>query len=124
MADTPSPDSSPPTGPPGFPFATAVATLLGLFLFVGLVLVAYYSPNYLGDARIETKADPGSKLKEVQARNQAVLGGTDSTVKLSVGKATAEVLAHTVKSKDDKNPYGRLPFPVEPITAPATTEKK
>ena len=110
--------------PKGFPYATAVATLLGLFLFVGLVLVAYYSPNYLGDARIETKADPGAKLKEVQARNQAVLGGTDSTVKLSFGKATAEVLAHTEKSKDDKNRYGRLPFPVEPIGAPTAPEKK
>ncbi len=111
-------------GPPpvrGFPFATVAATLVTLFLFFGLVLVAYYSPSYLGDTRIEPKSDPANKLKEVQARNQALLDGTDPAVKLSVGKATAEVLAHAEKTKDDKNRYGRLPFPIEPPALPAPT---
>jgi len=119
-------DSPAPTPESGFPFATVAATLVTLFLFFGLALVAYYSPSYLGDTRIEPKSDPASKLKEVQARNQAVLDGSDPAVKLSVGKATAEVLAHTEKTKDDKNRYGRLPFPIEPpaVPAPAPIEKK
>jgi len=120
-ADTPDPT---PAG--GFPLATVAATLVTLFLFFGLALLAYNSPNYLGDTRIEPKSNPANKLKEVQARNQALLDGTDSAVKLSVGKATAEVLAHAEKTKDDKNRYGRLPFPIEPPAVPAPTpaEKK
>lgn len=116
--------ASPP--PPGFPFATAIATLLGLFLFLGLVLIAYYSPNYLGETRIEPKADPVAKLKEVQARNQAVLDGADPSAKLSVEKSVAEVLASTEKTKDAKSKYGRLPFPVEvkATPAPAPADKK
>ncbi|MDB5309783.1 MAG: hypothetical protein JWO38_3985 [Gemmataceae bacterium] len=116
MTDPPDPP------PPEFPFGTAIATLVTLFLFFGLVLVAYYSPNYLGDVKGEPKTDPATKLKEVQARNQAVLEGTDPSAKMSVGQATAEVLAHADKTKDGKNKYGHLPFPAEP--KPAAPEKK
>jgi hypothetical protein len=119
-------DSPGPAPAGGFPLVTVAATLVTLFLFFGLVLVAYNSPSYLGDTRIEPRSDPANKLKEVQARNQAVLDGADPAVKLSVGKATAEVLTHTEKTKDDKNRYGRLPFPIEPPAVPAPTpaEKK
>jgi hypothetical protein len=118
MADTPSRTPEPNPEPRGFPFATALAALVGLFLFAGLVLVAYYSPHYL-DAPAEPKADPAAKLADVRAKNQAVLDGTDPTSKLSVGRATAEVLTFAEKAKDDKNKVGRLPFPVEPKAAPA-----
>jgi hypothetical protein len=115
-----------PAHPPGFPFATAFATLAALFLFAGLVLVAYYSPNYLGGDRIDPKPDPVAKLTEVQARNRAALDGTDPGAKMPVSQATAEVLAHADKTKDEKSQYGRLPFPVEPKAAPAAppAEKK
>lgn len=125
MPDTTDPPPSPPANPPpGFPYATAIATLLALFLFLGLVLIAYYSPNYLGEPKLESKADPATKLKEVQAKNQAVLDGTDPGVKMPVGKATAEMLAYTEKSKDEKNMQGRLPLPVEPPKATDAKDKK
>ena len=112
-----------PAAPPGFPFGTAVATLVGLFLFLGLVLVAYYSPNYLGGGPGETKADPVAKLEEVRARNRAVLDGADSSAKLPVDRATVELLGHAAKTKDDANKYGRLPFPVPPPPAPDADKK-
>jgi hypothetical protein len=126
MPDTP--DTPPPAPPPpaGFPYATAVATLVTLFLFLGLVLVAYYSPNYLGETKtVGPKADPAAKLDEVRARNQAVLDGTDPGVKMSVGKATTELIGHAAKNKDDRNKLGRLPFPTEPAPpAPDMKDKK
>ncbi|HJZ55051.1 MAG TPA: hypothetical protein VKE74_08830, partial [Gemmataceae bacterium] len=60
-----------PAPSPGFPYMTVLATLLTLFLFLGLGLVAYRSPNYLGDGTTEPKADPATKLHDVKARNQA-----------------------------------------------------
>ena len=108
------PTASPP---PGFPFATAAATLLALFLFAVLVVVVYRSPNYLGGPTPEPVADPAEKLNEVKARNRAVLDGSDPTVKMSVEQAAAEVLAHAAKSKDDQNKQGRLPLPAEPKAA-------
>ena len=98
----------------GFPFATALATLAGLFLFSGLVHLVYRTPNYLGETETESKLDPDGKLDEIRARNQAVLDGHDPTVKLSSGQATAALLDHAAKSKDTKAPHGRLPFPMEP----------
>ena len=128
MSDTPDSPPSPAAGPDRFPVATVIATLLGLFLFFGLVLVAYFSPNYLGDFRGEAKTDAVAKLKDVQARNQVVLDGADPSVKLSVAKATVEVLASAAKTKDSKNPQGRLPFPIAPstpvVTSPTPAEKK
>ena len=116
MADTnTSPTAPAPGDTPGFPFATALATLVGLFLFVSLVLVAYYSPNYLGEPKAEPKTDPVTKLNEVRARNQAVLDGKDPGVKKSLAEATAEVLTYAEKNN-------RLPFPVE--KAPAKAEPK
>lgn len=102
----PAPSAPAPGDAPGFPFATVLATLGGLFLFFGLVLVAYYSPNYLGEPKGEPKADPVSKLNEVRAKNQAVLDGKDPGVKMSLPEATAEVLGYAEKNN-------RLPFPVE-----------
>ncbi|MBX9623204.1 MAG: hypothetical protein K2X82_05265 [Gemmataceae bacterium] len=120
------PDDTPPSAEPtGFPFATAAAALAGLFLFAGLVLVAYYSPNYLSGPA-EPKADPAAKLAEVRAKNQAVLDGADPGTKMPVGRATAEVLTFAEKAKDDKAKQGRLPFPVEPkaAVAPAPADGK
>ena len=96
-----------------------LATVFGLFLFVGLGLLAYYSPNYLGEPKLaEPKADPAAKLSEVRAKNQAVLdGGKDTGVKKSLAEATAEVLGYAEKNH-------RLPFPVEKPPQPKTPEPK
>ena len=99
-------DAQVTTGPPpspGFPYMTVLATLATLFLFLGLGLVAYRSPNYLGDRPAEPKADPVLKLNEVKARNQAVLDGTDPSVKMSVGEATSQLLTAAEQSKDEAN---------------------
>ena len=114
---------TPPPGDPGFPYLTAAASLAALFLFVGLVFVAYRSPNYLGGGTLVPKADPVAKLNEVRGRNQAVLGGTDAAAKMPIDRATAEVLARTEATKDAKNKYGRLPFPVPPPPAPPADKK-
>jgi hypothetical protein len=108
MSDpTPPPATTPAPGDaPGFPLATVLATLVGLFLFFALVLLAYYSPNYLGEPKAEPKADPVSKLNEVKAKNQAVLDGKDPGVRMSLAEATAEVVGYAEKNN-------RLPFPVE-----------
>jgi hypothetical protein len=102
--------------PKGFPYATALATLLGLFLFAGLVVVAYNSPNYLGGAKTEPKADPAAKLDEIRAKNQAALDGNDPRIKTPVAKAMAEVLSAAEKANE-------LPFPVEPPAAPTLKGK-
>jgi hypothetical protein len=103
---------------------TAIATLLALFLFLGLVLVAYYSPNYLGEVPQDPQVDPATRLEQVKARNQAVLDGSDPGTKMSVGRATTEVLSHADRTKDEKHKYGQLPFPVEPKSPPPAEKKK
>jgi hypothetical protein len=116
------PDPAPEPGD-RFPFATAIATLLTLFLFFGLVLVVYNSPNYLGEVPAEPELDPATKLQNVKARNQAVLDGTDPATKMSAAKATADVIARTSRTKDDKHKYGTLPFPVAPKASPPAEKK-
>ena len=98
----------------GFPYLTVVATLGALFLFVGLVLIAYRSPNYPGDVGGEPKADPATKRHDVEARNRAVLDGNDPGTKLTIGESASQLAATAESRKDDKNPRGYLPFPVEP----------
>lgn len=120
MAD---PNTNPATEPEakGFPYLTVIATLAMLFLFVGLVVIAYNSPNYLSDTKsAEPKADPAVKLSEVRAKNQAILDGNPSAgAKMSVGEATAKLLS-TLKSEKDA-----LPFPMpEPPALPAPEPKK
>lgn len=102
----------PPT--PGFPYLTVLATLATLFLFLGLVLVAYRSPNYLGESQSEPKADPASKLNNVNARNQAVLEGKDPGMKMSMDQAAEKLITAARQSKNESHKHGRLPFPVEP----------
>lgn len=104
---TTSPPSPTESRPPGFPFLTALVSLLALFVFAGLVLLAYYSPNYLREEQPEPPPDPATKLEEIRARNQAVLDAVPgSGAKRSVGAATAELLSRL------KTPQDRLPFPI------------
>src|SRR5262249_22491357 len=100
----------------GFPFITVGASLLTFFAFLGLMVLAYNSPNYLeskGEQKTEPKADPATKLEEIRSRNQAVLDG--SGAKMSVGAATGELLGKLKSEKD------RLPFP---IPEPPEAKKK
>jgi hypothetical protein len=101
----------------GFPYLTVVATLATLFVFLGLMLLAYRSPNYLDEPKAEPKIDHAAKMTEIKARNQAALDG--SGAKMSVPAATAELLGKLKSEKD------RLPFPApEPVVAPAEPKKK
>jgi hypothetical protein len=109
--------------PRGFPFVTVLATLATLFLFVGLMVIAYRSPNYLAEPvkpEGEPKTDPATKLAEVRAKNQAILDGDPATgTKLSVRHATTELLGKLKSEKDT------LPFPMpEPVQPPAPEPKK
>lgn len=115
------PPADPP--PPGFPFATAAAALVGVGLFAGLVLVAYESPAFFGGPA-DPPPDPALKLAEVRAKNQAVADGTDPTAKMTIGQAAARMLTLTEKGKDPAHPSGRLPFPVEPAAPLDPTGKK
>lgn len=117
MADTQNPEAMTNKEARGFPYFTALVTLVTLFLFAGLVVVVYRSPNLLGGPKAETPTDPAEKLSDVRSRNQAVLDGTDPSAKMSMEKATAEVIAHAEKSKDKTAAHGRLPFPAEPTAA-------
>jgi hypothetical protein len=108
-------DPTPAPEARGFPFLTAAAALATLFVFVGLVVVAYNSPNYLGEPKAEPKADPAAKLADVKARNQALLDGAGA--KMSVEAAAAELRDRAAKD-------GRLPFPAPGPAAPAADPKK
>lgn len=107
----------------GFPYLTAVATVLTLFLFLGLVIVAYRSPNYLGDSPADTAIDGATKLNEVKARNRAVLDGKDATVKMSANEAAEKLTTAAEQSKDATHKHGVLPYPAEP-KVPEKKDKK
>lgn len=114
--------------PRGFPFATVLATFVALFAFLGLAVLVYRSPNYLAepqtgqptDPNAEPAVDPETRLRELQARNQAVIDGKPGTgTKMSVAEATEKLLA-TLQSEKD-----HLPFPTpEPPPSAAPMGKK
>ena len=117
------PDDSPPTTDPkpsSFPFVTVLVTLIVLFAFLGLSILAYRSPNYLGEPKHEPATDPAAKLEELRVKNQAVLEGRPgSGAKMSVPEATSQLLG---KLKSEKE---TLPFPTpEPPVPPAPEPKK
>lgn len=116
------PETNAEPEPRGFPFITAIATLLTLFAFLGLMVLAYNSPNYLGETRSEPKMDPAVKLEEARARNQAVLEGKPgSGSAMSVPEATSRLLGSLKSQKD------ALPFPTPqppPPPEPKKPEKK
>jgi len=119
----PSANAAPDTEPRGFPVVTALATLATLFLFVSLMIIAYKSPSYLADPakpEAEPRADPATKLAEIQAKNRAILDGNPTTgTKMSVQAATAELLGKLMSEKDT------MPFPIsEPPPPPAPEPKK
>ena len=116
MADTTTNDAAEPEAR-GFPFFTAALTVAILFVFLGLTLVAYNSPQYFDEKKdaAEPKSDPAAKLAEIRAKNQAILDGNGA--KMSVAQATAELLD---RAKQD----GKFPFPVEPPPQPAPVEPK
>lgn len=104
----------------GFPFLTATAALLALFLFVGLMVWQYGEPSPLGDPNAdlkgEPKFEPAAHLDELRAKNQAILDGKPGTgAKMSVSAATDDLL------KKLKGPKDTLPFPTP---EPAVTEPK
>lgn len=115
--------------PRGFPFVTVLATFAALFAFLGLAALAYRSPNYLAEPKSEVKSqaeeepkpDPETRLREIQAKNQAVLDGKPGTgTTMSVGEAADKLLASLKSEKD------HLPFPVPeppPLVIPKTEPK-
>jgi hypothetical protein len=105
--------------PKSFPFVTVLATLITLFAFLGLSVLVYRSPNYLGEPKVEPKTDPATKLEEVRERNQAVLDGKPgSGGKMSVTEATDRLLGNLKSEKDT------LPFPTPEPAIPPMPEPK
>ena len=106
--------------PKGFPFITVIATLITLFAFLGLSVLVYRSPNYLGEPKVEPKTDPAAKLEDIREKNQAVLEGRPgSGAKMSVPEATDKLLGKLKSEKDT------LPFPApEPPAPPEPKAKK
>ncbi|MFO0822593.1 MAG: hypothetical protein U0792_05640 [Gemmataceae bacterium] len=100
----------------GFPIVTAAATLAVLFLFLGVTVWVYRSPNYLDGPKPAPTLDPVAKLKESKAKNDAVLAG--SGARMSVSAATKELLPK-LKSEQD-----HLPFPAPEPPAPVAEPKK
>lgn len=116
MADPIPPTQTPPEAK-GFPFLTVAASLATFFVFLGLMVLAYNSPNYLSETKTtEPKADPATKLGEIKAKNQALLDGQNGA-KMSVSAATAELLGKLHSEKD------RLPFPAPEPALPAEPKK-
>ncbi len=108
----------------GFPYLTVLATVLALFLFAALVLLAYYSSYDRAQTRGsngEELVDPRFKLEELRAKNQAILEGRPgSGAKMPVAAAEAELLSRLPSETD------RLPFPRPPLVLEekATQPKK
>ena len=100
-----------------FPIVTVMGASIALLLYIVVVLVAYRSPNYLGQPRYEPSADtPMEKRNEALNRNRSVLVGLDPSVKMSNEKATFDLLVTIKESKNSKHEFGHLPFPVQPRT--------
>lgn len=97
-----------------FSIATALATLVALFMFVGIVMFVYRFSNPLMESKRELDPDPIEKMDDVRARSRAVLDGSDPTVKMSIEQSISAIMDRAAKSKDEHSPHGRLPFPVEP----------
>lgn len=113
--------------PKSFPFTIVLATFAALFAFLGLTALVSRSPNYLDDTKAspqvapnaEPKVEPETRLRELRAKNQAVLDGKPGTgTKMSVADATNKVLA-TLKSEKD-----HLPFPTPEPPAPVVPKGK
>jgi hypothetical protein len=123
MSTAPEPANTPPEPPQRFPFVTVLATLVALFAFLGLMVLAYRSPNALEvpkpettDAKEEPKLDAAAKLDEVKTRNEAALAGVGA--KMSRDEAHGKLMA-TLKGPNDK-----LPFPTPEPPAPAAPAAK
>ena len=99
---------------PGFPYLTVIATLAALFLFLGLGIVVYRSPNYLGEPPAVSSSDAAEKSNAVHARNQAVLDGTAPGVRMPIHEAAEKLSAEAITTKSSSAKHGRLPFPIEP----------
>ena len=112
--------------PRGFPFVTAVATLVMLFAFLFLTWYVANRPNPLEAPKPEAaekqdeepKLDPAAKLDEVQKRNQGALDGVGA--KMPLRDAHGRLMSK-LKGPNDKLPF---PTPEPPTAAPKKDEKK
>ena len=108
--------------PPGFPVLTVISTLVILFLFATLMLLAYYYSFYAPPSPTEEDqetADPARKLAEIQAKNQAILEGRPETgTAMSLEKAMDQLLSQLRSEKDT------MPFPKPSPAPPAETKDK
>lgn len=106
----------------GFPFITVGATLILLFLFLGVTWAVWNSPSPFEKPKAETsekpeeepKPDPATRLDNLNKRNQDALDGVGA--KKSQREAHAELIGKL------KGPNDKLPFPIqEPTTTTTTT---
>jgi hypothetical protein len=129
MSSAPEPAGTPPEPRQRFPFVTVIATLAVLFAFLGLMVLAYRSPNALETPRPATtdakeeepKLDAAAKLDEVKNRNDAALAGVGA--KMTRDEARRKLLA-TLKGPNDKLPFPTPEPPVVAAPAPKKDDKK
>lgn len=113
-----------PPRPPNFPFVTVVATLVTLFVFLGLMWFAAQKENPLAepvDAKDEQKAEPRPTLDELKARNYKALEGVGA--KMSLADAHGK-LTGSLKGPNDKLPFPTPEPPVVAAPAPKKDDKK
>jgi biopolymer transport protein ExbD len=110
---------------PEFPYLTVLASLLTLFLFVALMLLAYYSPSTVPPSTAEDQEtlDPVSKLAEIKAKNQAVLEGRPETGTQMSVDAAVEKLLNQLRSETDIMPFPK-PLPLPPPDSKAKDKDK
>lgn len=101
-----------------FPFVTVLVAAAALFAFLGLSVLVYRSPNYLGEPTAEPAVDPAAKLNEIRSKNEAALEGRPgSGSRMSATDAQSKLLSKLKSEKDV------LPFPAPEPPPPAAPKK-
>ncbi len=101
--------------PPAFPYLTVLASVLTLFLFMALMLLVYYSSSAVTPSAPDDQEplDPGRKLAEIKAKNQAILEGRPETGTQMSVDAAFEKLLNQLRSETDIMPFPK-PLPLPP----------
>jgi hypothetical protein len=102
-----------------------LASLLTLFLFVALMLLAYYSPDAIAPPSGDDQEtlDPARKLAEIKDKNQAILEGRPETGTQMSVDAAVEKLLNQLRSDKDTMPFPK-PLPLPPPDSKAKDKDK
>ena len=110
-------DASPPERTRGFPLITVAASVATLFVFMGLMVLAYRSPDYLEQPKpgATDAASAPPALNELKARNHAAIDGVGAKMPL---RNAHDHLLITLKT-----PADTLPFPTPEPAVPSVPKK-